>query len=241
MPLESPVFYIRSPSGLVPPELGKVAIDELLRAPEETLRAIARALDEYPGYLSPKNRRAILSQLLDSSQSVDQFEILLNTGERFQSRHGGIDGIISAIRERQIKGDTGKRPAYTSEQMEELKKRLDIVVKPYASRQRQQKAERLSTATGMRAETIDLICDLRPIFDDERAQVQALLPFTTLKIVATGIDQFPVVFEAILSAQNVESLLESAKVAVSKLNALGHFANKAEVVIPTVDLTETGE
>ena len=79
------------------------------------------------------------------------------------------------------------------------------------------------------------------MFDDSRKNVEGVIPFTTLKVVATGVDQFPVSFEAVLSASDVLALLKKAEDAVNKLNALGRLAESNELPVPSVNLTETKE
>jgi len=93
----------------------------------------------------------------------------------------------------------------------------------------------------MRVEAVDLVCDIRPVFDDSRTNVEGVIPFTTLKVVATGVDQFPISFEAVLSASDVLALLKKAELAVAKLNALGRLAERTNLPVPSVDLTETKE
>lgn len=79
------------------------------------------------------------------------------------------------------------------------------------------------------------------MFDDSRTTVEGVIPFTTLKVVANGVDRFPVSFEAILSASDVLALLKKVEFAVAKLNALGRLAERTELPVPSVDLTETKE
>jgi len=69
-------------------------------------------------------------------------------------------------------------------------------------------------------DTVDLICDLRPIFNDNRKNVEGLLPYTRLHIVATGEDGLPKPFEVELSHQQVIDLSEKTEKAKNKLEAL---------------------
>ena len=116
---------------------------------------------------------------------------------------------------------------------------LATLIRPYPALLRQAKAERLADAVNLRAEAVDLICDLRPVFDDERCRIEGLIPMTTIKIVASGVDRFPISFEAVLSARDVLTLQKKVQDAVDKLNKLGEFAERNEMTIPAVTLTET--
>ena len=104
--------------------------------------------------------------------------------------------------------------------------------------QRQAKAEKLSEATGQRLKRLQMICDLRPIFDSERKQIEGVIPLTTLSAICEGVNGFPVGFEAILSEQDVENLCELANRTKQKLAALKRLAGSVELPIPSVELTE---
>jgi hypothetical protein len=83
-----------------------------------------------------------------------------------------------------------------------------------------QKAERLSTLTGQRLESFDLICDLRPIFDESREHLEGMMPYTRLRVVAIGADGLPEAFESELTRQQVHDLAQKASKAAQKLDVL---------------------
>ena len=85
---------------------------------------------------------------------------------------------------------------------------MSIVIKPYPGLHRQAKAQKLSEATGLRLEHLEIICDLRPVFDDERESVEGVIPYT---IVCLGSDGLPVAMETILSQADVGESPEKAK------------------------------
>jgi len=239
---EMPVFYVRAPRSEIPPPRSVVeAAKIVLGESEETLARVAALMEAEEGYLSDARRESILLHALGDEERASRLESLLNLGEDFIEDRGGIDGLIVFLEKWQSSTENQARSILTPDELSGLKRLLPIIIKPYPARKRQAKAERLAGATGLRAEMVDLICDMRPVFDDSRTRVEGLIPFTTLKVVAAGVDKFPVSFEAILSASDVQALLEKAKHAVSKLNALGRLAEDAKRQVPSVDLTETKE
>lgn len=239
--LSAPVFYIRSPFLPGPPEIDSDFVDFLLAEPDDALARVANQLESYVGYLAAADRHELLTRLLDDPEKVLDYEAALDIGEEYQGRHGGLDGIIKSVGKglRSASGD--ERAPLAPDDVAVLRRRIEIILRPYPSRHRQIKAERLSLATGLGVETIELVCDLRPVFDEGRTRIEGLMPLTTLKVVASGVDKFPVSFEAILSVKDVESLLENVKAVVAKLNVLGTFADAAGIPIPTVELTRTGD
>ena len=239
---ELAVFYFRGPrSGTPPPQFVVEAVRVVLGESEEALKRLATELSDVKGYLSDAGRKAILLRELGDEGRASQFEKLLRAGEIFVQNHGGSDGLLSFLDKLQTETENQEQPLLSPNELSDLKRLIPLIVKPYPARQRQAKAERLAVATGLIAESIDLICDIRPVFDDSRRSVEGLIPFTTLKVVATGVDQFPVSFEAVLSASDVLALLKKTEDAVSKLNALGRLAERDELPVPSVSLTETKE
>ena len=236
------VFYLRQDFPY-PHWLSYTLATFLLQEPEEDLRRIASGLDDFDGYLSQSNRRAILNELISQTEKIPQYESLFKLVGHYIDRPNAADEILTSLR--YAKGmdddDDGRPLAITNDERTELKRRLELVLRRYPGLRRQNKAERLSVATGLSVDSVDLICDLRPVFSEDRTEVQGLIPLTTLKVVASGVDRFPISFEAILSARDVQRLFDIAEKAVAKLNTLGNFAAEAKQTIPLVDLTKTGE
>ena len=239
---EDIAFYFRATrSDMPPPQLVVEAVKVVLGESEETLNRLAAELAEVKGYLSDAGLKAILLRELGDGERASRFENLLRTGEIFVQERGGIGGLLAFLEKWQTGTANQEGPTLSADELSDLKRLLPLIVRPYPALQRQAKAERLAVATGLRAETIDLVCDIRPVFDDSRKNIEGVIPFTTLKVVASGVDQFPVSFEAVLSASDVQTLLKKAEDAVNKLNALGRLAERNELPVPSVDLTETKE
>jgi len=97
---------------------------------------------------------------------------------------------------------------------------LPNLIQPYPAMARFEKAERLANLTGQELESMELICDLRPIFDEDRKQIEGMMPYTRLHIVATGADGLPKSFEAELTHQQVIDLRKKGEKAESKLAVL---------------------
>ena len=111
-----------------------------------------------------------------------------------------------------------------------------LLLEPYLGFQRQQKAGRLEKATGQRLTQLDLICDLRPVFDEERKTIEGWLPLTHLKVVATSESGLPVMFEAVMSEFQIRSLQKAADSAIRKLECLKSHAKSAGASLPTSEL-----
>lgn len=241
---ENTAFYVRAAL----PELGISEpfvkdLKVLLSLPEEVLHQVGEELANYPGFLSSRIQKDIISNnpnILSKDVALKLAEIV-RFGEAYLRRNKGDNILLGDLDDWQRGPENRDPEVLTREELDRLKMLLPVIIREYPGRLRQSKAVQLSEATGLRVESIDLICDLRPILDETRSQVEGVIPLTTLKIVASGVDRFPISFEAILSAKDVQELLRTAERAISKLNALGEFAAQRDLRIPAVDLTETDE
>jgi hypothetical protein len=214
----------------------------LLEFPIETLSKIEQELTRFRGFISDTSLDRIILGCLEPNNRdyATQVAKIVRFGEVFLPDHkGGLKVLVSHLENWQRSEHNRDPVILTTGNLEQLSGRLPLIIKEYPGRLRQLKANRLAEATGLRAESIDLICDFRPVLDDGRSKIEGLIPLTTLKVVASGVDQFPISFEAVLSAKDVQELLSKAESAVKKLNALGDFAARSELPIPAVDLTET--
>ncbi len=175
------------------------------------LAELHRHLTEAKGFLAPKALLATI-QTVAKDQNVGKAmqRVLRNIGP------SQVERVITFLDEWRNEKDF----PFDQAQLERLKRILKKLILPYPSLARFQKAERLAKITGQQLETVELICDLRPIFDESRKNVEGMMPYTRLHIVATGEDGLPKPFEAELTHQQVIDLAEKAEKAKNKLETL---------------------
>ena len=238
-------FYFRGPTtGIELPSTFVSDAKVLLDLPLDALRRIADDLTQYPGFLSDGMLDKIVAAALadEPSEKASQLARVIRFGEYFfRGNKNGYDSLISRLERWYHNEKKQEQELIDEKELHQIRERLHVVLKEYPGRIRQAKADRLAEATGLRAESIDLICDLRPVLDENRSNIIGFIPLTTLRIVASGVDQFPITFETLLSAKDVQTLYQVAETAVKKLNALGDFAAQHDIKIPAIELTETTE
>ena len=215
--MPDPVFYIRGIA--VPP------VDNFASSPEALadLKLVATLSDDLvsklrdrlsaaEGFLDPKKLAATVRSLIKSESTA------LAVHRTLQSlAPSDVEQLVKALAQRQQEEEDV--PLDESE-LGRLRKVLPALVQPCPAKTRFEKAKRLAKLTGQELESIELICDLRPIFDEDRKQIEGMMPYTRLHIVATGADGFMKSFEAELSHQQVVDLREKAAKAESKLAVL---------------------
>ena len=81
----------------------------------------------------------------------------------------------------------------------------------------------MASLTGNKAQKVELICDVRPVFDRAREQVEGLVPLTTLKLIyETQTDETKCI-ELLFSTDMLKELLEKVNKAQQKLTIMRDF------------------
>lgn len=213
--MAEPVFYIRGlpqpPSFEASPEGLFNDLGAIIDLSDETLKKLCKHLSEAKGFLNPKALLTTIQTIIkDSSVAKAAQRIIINI-RPFQIGH-----VITFLEGQSKESEFPFDP----KQFERLKQILKDLIRPYPSMTRFLKAERLADITGQELEIVELICDLRPIFNENRKDIEGMMPYTRLHIVATGEDGLPNAFEAELTYQQVIDLAEKTKKAKSKLETL---------------------
>ncbi len=175
------------------------------------VKALSQRLADAKGFLDPKALAATIRQVVheeNAAQSVQR--ALRNLGPR------DIEPLLKAL------SDQGQEEGFplAKDSLDRLAKILPELIQTYPALARFEKAERLAKLTGQQLESVDLVCDLRPIFDESRTQLEGMMPYTRLRLVAKGADGLPNAFEAELSEQAVHDLAGKAAKAMEKLAVL---------------------
>lgn len=203
-PNQSPIAMVDNPEVLA--DLTSVA-----SLTQEQVSGLSRQLSTSSGYLDPKALSGIVREVVQEPSLAGAVQrVLLNLSPP------DITALLRRLHER-VQADPGLVEKGVLERVSQI---LPELVKPYPGLLRFRKAERLSRLTGQQLESVELICDLRPIFDEQRERVEGMMPYTHLRIVVTGVDGLPNGFEAELSQQQVYDLAEKAAKAKGKLDVL---------------------
>lgn len=213
--MAEPVFYIRGfPQSLSVETAPEGLVDDLkaiITLSDDMLDELYKHLSKPEGLLNPKVLLAIINKVVEGSSVAEAVRrIVINIGP------SQVERLVTLLEKKAKEKDF----PLDEPQLKRLKQILKKLIQPYPSLARFQKAERLSEITGQQLETVELICDLRPIFDETRKKVEGMMPYTRLHIVATGEDGLPNAFEVELTHQHVIDLAEKAEKATNKLQAL---------------------
>ncbi len=240
------VIYIRGdfpflPEGPVSDALIRDA-KALLAVDEGVLTSIRDHLEAFPGFLDRDSIEDVVASHVDNSEVCEALvRWVANVDglcrETGQSVENVLSRLLSQVDE-WLKDEANLEKGLLSrEDFEQLKARLPLIIKRYPGLDRQAKAQRLARATGLRLEKLEIICDLRPVFDKNREQLEGMIPCTILKVVCIGVDGLPVALEAILSQQDVAQLAEAATNAQKKLAKLRQFLQETKLSVTGIEGT----
>jgi len=109
-----------------------------------------------------------------------------------------------------------------------------LVVSP-VSLAKQFKARRLVDATGAELEDTAIVCDIRPVFDDERLKIEGGIPLTVLQINYTTADGESLVNEVRISEKQLTKLAEQIGKAKQKLNSIKQLLAQNGLSVPDTE------
>jgi hypothetical protein len=126
------------------------------------------------------------------------------------------------------------------EGIKDFSSRLEQILTSYPSYLRQSKAEELAKNCGVPIEGIEIILDLRPVFDQDRTTIEGMIPVSRLRIVSTAFDGLPVLTEVVLSERELDQLEALVAKAKTKLiTAKKAIAEGLRTQIPNTRFTES--
>lgn len=182
----------------------------ILDLTDEQIEEISHSFREFRGFLDAKSIKSLIEPVVPDTQQRDRLVVLLPQLYQAIARTGkGIDSLISDLRERRTRLS---EESVNAEQLDHhVRRRLSLLLDEQPAFQRQYKAERLVNLVGNPLSTINIICDLRPVFDPRHIEVEGSLIVTTLRAIATGPDGLPVAFEARLTEKQIAELANEGK------------------------------
>lgn len=206
----------------------------ILQIDDEKLDALAQALAQDESFLDRRTLSRVVEESLGSGENASDVsrivwrlnQILRDADEPLEETVALLKGAISEFSEAISDADRDS----VGERLE----KLAAVPKAFA---RQQKAQQLAEATGAELEEIQIICDMRPVFDEERSKIEGAIPITTLRLSTIGADGIPSSIEVRLTEQQVADLLAKARLAESKISVIKRTLREKSITVPFTSAT----
>lgn len=110
----------------------------------------------------------------------------------------------------------------SDDKYELLKQNLELLVQQSTEGvlRRTQKAAALMTATGNEVTGLSFVCDVRPVYNDARSEIEGYVPLTTMRIFFDRPNEESDAIEFVLTPEEVDAVIERATQARSKLKVM---------------------
>ena len=193
------------------------AIEDLIAVSEipiELIGGLAAALNSEPGVAGFERVHAIASGTIsDEQQALAAARVLTNFGPE------NVTTVIDSLRALRT-NFPNQQVRITEKNLEGLQQNLPQLIRPYPSLDRYFKARLLTGVIGNLAQSVHLVCDLRPIFDETRERVEGLVPLTILRLTYAQQDGKKRELEIYVPQPLLTAMMKEAKKAEKKIKVL---------------------
>lgn len=234
--MSKPVFFTRGFPALTGVNESMVSdLKVIAELPEKQIEGLSGHLKSLKGFLEPERLASEIGKVIEDNNVVFSIRrVILNLDIT------SLEDVLSLVDD--WRKETKNVEKLSEATFIEIEKKLSLILQPIPALVRYKKAVRLEDITGNPLEGLEIICDVRPIFDETREEVEGLIPYTTLKVVVTGVDGLPISLEAELTAEQVQDLAKKAEVAETKIRRLRECVNQwVPNGLPMVDRTRLRE
>jgi hypothetical protein len=208
-------------------------VQGLLRLDDAQIVRLSSLIDAYSGFLDRFALRELAAQAGIGEPPSKALASFLWEMDQALSESGNSAGEFVKEVAGQLRAQ--EESGLSAEEIDRFERNLASLVADQPGFRKQRKANRLSKAIGNPLSDVQVICDLRPIFSQDRTEVEGMLLVTTLKVVATGTDGLPVSFEARLTEKQTAELAEKAKTAKEKLAVLSRQLSEQGIATPKTE------
>jgi hypothetical protein len=215
---------------------------EVAQIPAAEFNAAVEAIGEARGLLEDDHLRKVL-KCVDQTTHQDALRRFVWTfaSWRASSSVGANDDKFADRLVRELREAGAEK--FGQDGFDVLLARVkEIAAKKFPAIELAIKANALATSTGSQLDSITLVCDLRPVFDESRSVIESLFPVTTLKMVSHGEDQVhPDTFEVVMTETELEELSQKIDAAKRKMASMKQFVKTSGIVLPSAFETSKKE
>ena len=208
---------------------------QLLGIEQERFEALADALVANDSFLDRDAVRSLAASHLGEAAEASQIShAIWRFAEILRDADQALDKAFAILRE----AINEQLEDFSKEEKEELLTRLQrLCVNPLGFN-RQHKAERLAEATSKELENLQIICDIRPVFNEDRSEIEGAIPATLLQISFDDIGTSSSL-DIRLTESQLRDLEDKVGSARKKLRVIKDFLVAKSVAMPMTSATLT--
>ncbi|WP_437636564.1 hypothetical protein [Sorangium sp. So ce854] len=213
---------------------------DMVAVPDDVFEHAIASVENTSGFLGPRQLvRVVAGSVADAQQRRALVRFLINFNRIRRDAGVTPDELANDVAEtmRGVASDW-----LTEEEMAVLASRVRRIVQPKQALERQVKAEQVVRRVGVELDEFVLVCDLRPIFDEDRERVEGMIPVTTMRVVVSTPDSLPTSVECRLTEKQVNKIYDELERARRKLDSLKRLLGEKDIVLPESSMTvSTGD
>lgn len=208
----------------------------VLELEAEAFESLVAGLGQCESFVTEDQLKSIVKGSIDESKLADAvFDLVRHLNRTLRDLGDPIEKTLSRLRSA-IKEHAKDIPV---EDREALGERLERLVLAPSGLGLQWKAEQLAASTGIEVEDIQLVCDIRPVFDEARSAIMGAVPVSTLKFSVLGPDGTPENIELRLTEAQLADLGSKADLAQQKIRIIKKTLNDKLIPWVATRATET--
>ncbi|OHB67292.1 MAG: hypothetical protein A2V70_15455 [Planctomycetes bacterium RBG_13_63_9] len=208
--------------------------DAILQIDDHTLDRLADALAQNTSFLNRTALSEAVEQVIGAGENSRNIartvwrvnRILRDADEPLDSAVAVLKRAINELCDK-LSEDNRKR----------LGDRLERLAAAPAAFSRQHKAEKLAEATGAELEDLQIICDIRPVFNDDRSVIEGAIPLSTLRLDIVHVDETSRSIEIRLTEQQLTDLSAKVESAKRKISAIKTTLEAKSITLPLTSAT----
>jgi hypothetical protein len=203
--------------------------------PDQDFSAVAQALATFPGFID----RTVLADLVARSMPSGNHKLVTEMIARLNAAiRDSSDTTEDAFKT--LSREIAKRPELVgnSGNVGKVEERLRAIVAAPPGLSKQKKAESLSERTSLELSNFAIVCDARPVFDEEKRSIDGVVVVTTMRIEIQGIDGSLSAVECRLTEHQLDQLCKVSDDARRKLTLIKDLLKTKSISV--ADLSEAG-
>lgn len=190
----------------------------LSKLEHEAAKSIAGQLQSLSGLNSDESVQSIIGDALGEGES-DQDTVKAIWRALVNLDEDEIPTLLKSI-EKWVAKDTARQAVFTDESIKRLRENLGVLIADFAAIELMQKANKLVRDTSGEVKNIKFVCDMRPVFNDARTNIDAFVLVANLRLLYVGQNSERSVCEVALTEEELVLLKEEADKALAKMQIL---------------------
>ena len=196
---------------------------------------LARTLEEFDSFIDRDLLKQKVAEVLGpTEESKEIASTIWQLASMLREADEPFEKTVSILRST----FTEKMTELETDERQLLVDRIERLAAKPAGFNKQHKAQQLAEATGRELDEIQIICDIRPIFNDERTIVEGGIPVTTLHLAFLDASSESNL-EIRLNEEQLNDLCDKTQAAIRKLTAIKSLLGEKHIVLPQTSATKT--